>query len=105
MKCPNCEQETKYTWGVYLAHPFGCFVCDNCGAKYKYIRPWYYWPIAVLYVVVVILGPGILFYVFKILPISTYTFLAGYWSWIVLMSVLWCTLDKYFESKLPTKLR
>jgi hypothetical protein len=102
MKCPNCQEDTKYTWGVYFTHPFGRFMCSKCNTEYKHVRPWYYWPMATIYVSIVVLVPGILAYVFNLFSLGVATFFAGYWAWVVLMSVLWCFLDKFYESKLPT---
>ena len=105
MECPNCKEEVEYTWGVYIKHPLGRFVCKACKAKYKHVRPWYYWPIAVFYVVFVFFGAGIIVSVVDLFSKNMFLLLVVYLSWLVLMSILWCGLDKKLESKLPTKLR
>ncbi len=105
MECPNCKNEIEYSWSVYLKHPLGRFVCAACNAKYKHVRPWYYWLIAVIYLVFVFVGGGVFLSVFDFFTKSGFLLLAGYLSWLILISVLWCSLDRKFESKLPTKLR
>ncbi len=105
MQCPQCQHNIDYSWRVYASNPLGRFTCNECGARYKLLRPQLYYVIAVLFVSLYTGSALALVYYGAGLFSSSTTFTAAYLVHLMASCASWCFFDRRYEATLPTGLR